>query len=437
MKRILIRTGMLPTDCFRPEDFIKENLMGGNIGNFLYVYGILRNIVTNPDCRVDSTYYKTASLDADYINENYDCFIIPLADAFRDDFVVELDKLTALVKSLKIPCYVIGAGLRDEYEPTFKNGFSFDENVKSFINAVLEKSTIIGVRGQITADYLTHLGFKEGRDHIPIGCPSMYTYGPNLRVSTPKITGDSRISINTNIKSPEIIKDFLRGTVKEIPDYTFVPQSRAELKYVYTGVPFKIMGKHIPIYTDSPLFEGNHIKFFLNIKSWLDYFDDVDLSVGSRLHGNIAALLSGTPAIFITKDARERELDDFHHFNSFPFTSLTKSTTIWELIEKSDFSKFEKYQLENYKIFNSFLDLNKLEHNDQTESSAVSYDELIKDVKVLPPVKSFRAVSERERGERCFRVYAYTYRKPKKEDREPEVSFVRKIFNKMINSNDS
>lgn len=407
MKKILYRGGLLPTETYTPEHFFSNNLIGDNIGNLLYVYGILRNIVTDDDFQIVSTRYKFAHLNPKIINREYSAFIIPLADAFRADFVRELDKLTKLVKSLKIPCYVIGVGLCDRYEPTFKTAnFPFNDNVKKFVSAVLKKSAIIGTRGQITCDYLSMLGFKEGRDHMPIGCPSMYTYGPNLHVENlSKIHYSDCISLNASGNAPKKIKDFLSRTIKLYPNFTFAPQSSTEFKYIYTGIPFHEPGKHVPLFDDFPLVEGNHIKFFTSIYSWFKYFDDIKLSVGSRLHGNVAALLNNTPCIFMPKDARERELDNFHHFNSFPAHKIAKDVTLEQLIEKSDFKVFEKYQKQNYDNFLSFLDINKIDHIDMTSSRSAPYDNYIKDIEFPNPVKSFKDITEEQwmrRLQRCF-----------------------------------
>lgn len=418
MKKILFRTGMLPNETYEPEEYFNNNLFGGNVGNLLYTYGIIRNIVTGNDFELISNNYRYKTLDIDLINEEYSAFIIPLADAFRNDFTVELDKLTNLVKNLKIPCYVIGVGLRDNYEPAFKDiDFEFDENVKSFVSAVLEKSTIIGTRGQITSDYLSKLGFKEGRDHMPIGCPSMYTYGPNLHVEAPKIRKKSHISLNGTLNAPQCVLDFLERTSKVYRNYTFVPQQTKELKYVYTGIPFDTEEKLVPYRPDSDLFADNHVNFFLNIQSWFKYFDDIELSVGSRLHGNVAALLNNTPCIFMPKDARERELNDVHHFNSFPANTITEETTLKELIKKSDFSCFEKYQQDNYRNFLNFLDLNNIEHIDQSKSRSVPYDNYIKGIEFEPGVRSFRSVGHNAHGERLYRMYGEDFYKLNKKNK--------------------
>ena len=60
-----------------------------------------------------------------------------------------------------------------------------------FCNAVLEKSRSIGVRGEITQEYLVRLGIKRRKIDV-IGCPSMYTFGDflPLKKATESIIGN-------------------------------------------------------------------------------------------------------------------------------------------------------------------------------------------------------------------------------------------------------
>ena len=66
--------------------------------------------------------------------------------------------------------------------------FSFNQTAKNFIDAVLQKSKIIGIRGEYTAKYLEYLGYRRNIDFMIIGCPSMYSFGLNLpRISGPEV----------------------------------------------------------------------------------------------------------------------------------------------------------------------------------------------------------------------------------------------------------
>lgn len=422
MKNIFIRGGMSPFESFPAEKLLIRNSIGTNLGNFLYLNGILRNI-TQFDTTITPTYYKKnfTAEEIDHINETQDIFIIPLADAFRQDFVGELRSLTQLVKSLKIPCVIIGVGLRAPYEPDFSSPFSFDDDVKNFVRAVLEKSSIVGVRGQITADYLSHLGFKEGRDHVAIGCPSLYTNGDELNIRKPDITRESRVCINASPTTPENVLAFLHGLTTEFPDWHFVPQVRSELRLLYTGSPYKV--KVSPYYptriTDETYREGRS-EFFLNTSTWIEYLSQADLSIGSRLHGNVAAVLAGTPSILIAKDARVRELVEFHHLTQISADEIGADTNIWDLIGQMDFNLPCQYQKENFHHFLSFLDANRIPHiyQDKSTPKVIPFDERMKEVDLQPPVTTFAKCSLEEMSERFEKFYPAYEKKLLKSSKE-------------------
>ena len=115
MSRIYYRGGMSPFETFSPEYILTHNVIGTNVGNFLYLNGVLRSLMIDDNTVIQANYYNTNYYKPEYVNENFDCFVIPLADAFRENFVNELNELTSFVKKLKIPCYVIGVGLKESY----------------------------------------------------------------------------------------------------------------------------------------------------------------------------------------------------------------------------------------------------------------------------------------------------------------------------------
>lgn len=409
MKNIFIRAGMSPFESFPAEKILVNNLIGTNIGNFLYLNGILRNI-TQEDTEITPTHYKWHFTDKeiDEINETQDIFIIPLADAFRDNFVAELRGLTHLVRSLKIPCVVIGVGLRSPYEPDFSKPFPFDEDVKAFVSAVLEKSSIVGVRGQITADYLSHLGFKEGTDHVAIGCPSLYTNGEALSIRPAAITKDSCVCINSSPTSPDSIHEFLHSVTQEFPNWHYMPQVRSELRILYTGAAYRVKTNPLfPTKITDEAYRSGRSQFFLNTSTWISYLSHADLSIGSRLHGNIAALLAGTPNILLPQDARTRELTEFHHLTHYPANRLDASTNIWDLLDQVDFQQPCRYQEENFRHFLSFLDRNQIPHiyKDGAAPAVIPYEERLKQTPMLPPVTTIADCSFEEIIERLNQYF--------------------------------
>ncbi|MDN6571264.1 MAG: polysaccharide pyruvyl transferase family protein [Staphylococcus equorum] len=369
-KRYLIRSGIAPTDVKTPEDMVVNPRIGGNVGNLIYAFSVYRNLTTE-NVEIIPDNYRINEEDATEINEKYDAYIIPLADAFREAFVKQLKSYTKLFKKLNIPVIVIGVGLRAPFEPNLEEGFSFDKEVKEFVKAVLEHSSMIGVRGQITADYLTSLGFKEGRDHMVIGCPSMYSFGPALNIRDTTITKDSLIALNGSKLSPDNVLKFTEGISMEYPNYYFIPQWQKELKMTYLGnEKLKKDTEYYPVDITHKFYEEDRVRFPINAKSWIDFLKTADLAVGSRLHGNITATIAGTPSLLIPKDARMRELTDYHHLTHIWADEITEETTLAALIEKVDFHSPEKRQKVNFDNFIQFLELNGLDHIYRHETEA-------------------------------------------------------------------
>ena len=101
MSRIYYRGGMSPFETFSPGYILTHNVIGTNVGNFLYLNGVLRSLMIDDNTVIQANYYNTNYYKPEYVNENFDCFVIPLADAFRENFVNELNELTSFVKKLK------------------------------------------------------------------------------------------------------------------------------------------------------------------------------------------------------------------------------------------------------------------------------------------------------------------------------------------------
>ena len=175
MKKILMRAAMNPLDNLDSAKVIAYNMIGGNAGNMLFSYSVARTLMRE-NVVIDTTLTDKMFTDGevDRINQEYDCFILPLANAFRITFQKELVCLIELIRRLTIPCIVIGVGVQAKVDDTMAQDFAFDELSKQFIKEILERSAMIGVRGEITAEYMKKLGFVEEKNFTVIGCPSMY-----------------------------------------------------------------------------------------------------------------------------------------------------------------------------------------------------------------------------------------------------------------------
>ncbi|MEI3607582.1 polysaccharide pyruvyl transferase family protein [Pseudogracilibacillus sp. SE30717A] len=407
MRNILIRSGISPLDTFDASYMINKNSIGGNVGNLIYAYSIYRTLMTE-NTNIVPDYYNTDPNRADEINEKYDAYVIPLADAFRPNFIPLLRRYTKLIKKLKIPVYVIGVGLRAPFEPKLDEGFPYDEDVKDFVSAVLEKSEIIGLRGEITSQYLTKLGFREGVDHTVIGCPSMYTFGRKLNIRETNITKESMVCVNSSMTSPKNVLDFITRSMGDYPNHYFIPQWLKEMILVYAGAPsLSEKDENYPAKMSSPAYMNNRVRFFLNAPTWIDFMRQADLSFGARLHGNVTATIAGTPSIIIPKDARMRELAEYHNLTSVWWNDITDETRLEDLVEKVDFKAPEKVQARNFDNFIDFLNKNNLPHvyKENLNPADIPLDDKISEVEFKQPLVPVSGCTMEEMVERWEKFY--------------------------------
>lgn len=398
---------MSPFDTYSAPEVILNNSIGGNVGNLIYQYSVIRTLMTE-ETTITPDNYKNGPEYAEEINANYDCYIIPLADAFRKQFVSQLRNYTKLIKKLKIPVIVIGAGLRAPFEPNLKEGFSFDDDVREFVSAVLEKSSMLGLRGEITSKYLSGLGFKEGVDHTVIGCPSMYAFGRELNIRKTNITKDSMVCVNSSLLSPNNVLDFIDRSMEEFPNHYFIPQWMKELVMTYVGSPSVGKSKkNYPAKMSDAAYMNNRVRYFLNAKTWLDFISKADLAFGARLHGNITATIAGTPSIIFPKDARMRELTEYHGLTHVMANEITKDTRLMDVVDKSDFQSPTKKQGANFDHFIDFLDKNNLEHiyKENPNPSNVPFDDAISKVEHQQPLCPVSGCSLEEMVDRWEKYY--------------------------------
>ena len=364
-KRYLIRTNISPFDNPTYYDAVRKNVVRSNSGNLLFPHSLIRALMTDDDTVFDpvNTHGSFSDAEIDRINASYDAFLIPLANAFRISFMEELANLTALIRRLSIPCIVVGIGFQGNLSGDISRGFKWADTARDFCKAVLEKSAKIGLRGETTAKFMDYLGFQRGKDYQVIGCPSMFLYGADLPAPKPlSLSPDIRIHINSKVDLPQKLHDYLKGVCDAIPDHYYLPQNQYELVAMYAGIPLsytrpdlKSMPAHYPTDPSHPLFKSNRIRGFVTVPSWLDFLRQGDLNFGSRIHGNIAAILAGIPAFIIAPDSRVLELAEYHRIPHTTVADLDENTSVFDLLENVNFNSVLDGHKERFEAYLQFL----------------------------------------------------------------------------------
>ena len=415
MERILIRSGVAPWAEYNALDVITDKIIGNNTGNLLFANSITR-LVATADSRVDfisDLMLVKKQITAQEINENYDRLILPMANAFREDFARKcLKHWTALIRQLTIPVTVTGIGIQLPYEPHLEQPREFDGAARDFIAAVLDHSASVGVRGQITYDYLKGLGFSQ----IDVtGCPSLALNGPGLPLREKQpLTPESKLCFTGSVSNPPDFKKFAVRCTERFPNTYFVPQFIDDLRLMYLGIPHPDTADSRvlhPTNLDHPVFVEDKARFFINLPSMFAFNREMDFNYGTRIHGAIGNILCGVPSLLFPTDARIRELAEYHNIPAIPASAVTPDTDLAALYDQTDFRQVNNGHAERFWHLIDFLNENGIKtiYDDRTgtparslydeKTAATSYAQPVHSMLVRPPGRYRRAsATQRDRG---------------------------------------
>lgn len=364
MKRILLRSGKSPFDVVPVEEALHRDVFATNSGNLIFSDATHKILSVPGRAEVVSNGIATQVHAAARINEEYDAFVVPLANAFRPTFEAPLKRLTQLISKLKIPVVVVGVGAQAGLDNDPARLKSMESTVRDFVSAVLDHSASIGVRGEFTAKYLTDMGF---RDVEIIGCPSLFMYGDTLEVTkrVAAITPDSRISTNgshTAVRGG--LSKILKRAHERYPHLRYIGQNLTDARQLHWRDVDSPAGRirEMPTHPDHPMYREDKVRVYIDPVTWIDDLKEFDYSFGSRIHGNIAALLAGTPATVLAFDSRTLELCRYFEIPHRLLNEVPEDLDPAELYEEADFGALTGNHRERFDRFTAFLDKNGLEN---------------------------------------------------------------------------
>ena len=314
MTSILLRAPKSPFVPATVERTLAENLIGNNSGNLVFI-GAAWKLLSTRGAEITAAGLGGYPARAAEFSERHDVYVAPLADAFRLGWEASLERLTTFIEQLTIPVVILGVGAQGGIDFSAERLKPIEPIVKRFVRAVLDRGPTIGVRGERTAAYLEGLGFS---DVEVIGCPSMFMHGDRLEVSkrVPDLGRDSRLAINIGHS---------RGYshVAEMRAFIRPPRAAVSAPDPLRPGPLDPRGprerrdrpdrrcgsRQMPLEESHPLLQPRtgallHRAVAVDQRTCAEF----DFSFGTRIHGNIAALIAGTPAFVLAPDSRTLEL---------------------------------------------------------------------------------------------------------------------------------
>lgn len=399
MDSILIRATPSPLERVEPSDVWRLNAYHNNSGNVAFPYGLFRHLTTE-STSVESDWYGARLPEPEEVNDRYSMYVLPMANDFGGHFKGEMARMTAFIKKLTIPVVVVGIGGAFAIDDRFDEPKPFDGVVRDFVSAVLDRSSLIGLRGEITGRYLESLGYKADQHFRVIGDPTLYNLGSVLSIKPFEYTPDLKIAYNMTPKAPQQALEFLDRLPESFAGATYIPQDFGDFSKVYSGMvdvsanSFRDTVDNYPnSLTHAPFRTGN-LRFYLNAPSWIEDMKSFDLSIGTRIHGNVLPTHAGTPSLTLMYGSRLKELADYHHLPRVLAADVSPDTRLEDLVEGVDFHEPEKYHAENFERYVSFLDENSITHSYRDADSELAFDRRLRAMEPQPPITPITALTD-------------------------------------------
>jgi Polysaccharide pyruvyl transferase len=354
-QRLLLRSPTSPFDVISPMTVADRNLIATNTGNLVFMFATYRLLAT-PGTEITPDRMRVEPKDADRINAEYDVYVAPFANAFRPVYESTLGRWADLIERLRIPVVIPGVGAQLGLDAGFDVLRPIEATVKRFVRAVLERSPSIGVRGEVTAAYLRHLGFDAVE---VIGCPSMFLQGPVLRVEkrVPALAHDSPIAI-TGAPYRPAMGQILAANAARYPNLVYVAQDIGTLLLLVSGrVPEGLQATPgFPDGPDHPLLREGRVRAFTHPWPWMDFLREREFTFGSRIHGNLVSLAAGTPAYVLAHDLRTLELARYFEVPHRQLPEVAADVDPAELYATADYGPLMAGHAGRWAAFEGFLD---------------------------------------------------------------------------------
>ena len=359
MRRILIGRSIGPNgefDLYGALDYgslwktLKSDPI--NSGNNLWFQGLVSTLLT-PENHVE---FLRNDMSVEYINDHFDAVVKPHANIFSPQFVLVLEDHVRTWKGLKIPMYIIACGAQaDSYDALDELTERIQTPARRFIDSVYATGGEFALRGYFTKAFFDRMGYHTAE---VTGCPSLYQCGRDLRIPEEKVPREAfRPVVNGRL---ELVEPLLQ----EDGDVPFIDQGDF-LRFFYDpsfcekhdlGVRdmVKLIERHGAF--TLRMMRADRIQFFKNMPEWRNFLMEkgFSFSFGSRIHGNIMAILAGIPAVICACDSRTREMAEFYEIPFVP-KDIYDMERLYELYAQTDYRAFNRGFGTKYDLYEDFL----------------------------------------------------------------------------------
>ncbi|MBP3925385.1 polysaccharide pyruvyl transferase family protein [bacterium] len=379
--------------CLNSNDICSRenfyNSIAGNIGNSYITYALSKAIFGglidfNHIQNIYTYDFNSQNKDISTINNECSHVFLILQDQIRinESYNLQLPfkQLSNFIEKINKPVIVAGLGANSF------NGYDNNLHKKlnpeliNFLKVVSEHTEVIGLRGNYTKEVLHKIGINNTQ---VIGCPSFFENGKDRILIKKAYSPDFKIAL-TGFPFPIPKNPNIKVYLQDKQDF----EDKITKIIAFDEIHFDYDFESLP-QNEYLLVKNEKYRIFSDIESWKKSISKMDFTYGSRLHGAILSINSGTCAIVTNSDTRANEMCDFLKIPYMP--KYLKTTEFQQAYEECDFSEMNKNYPILYKNYENFLNKNGLKLYNGEESY-----QYIKQPKLNLYNKKFRI---------CIRIY--------------------------------
>lgn len=320
----------------QPERFDSEGLLrvlGSNSGNLMFQHAVSR-IVHAPQVHIsaaETPYGDIAALAA------CGALIFPAANHLRTG--IDWTGLNNYLENARKPLVVLGLGAQSPKiggEGETIAALKADPQIRRMVDILRDRAQFVSVRGAFSAMVCGELGLP---DVAVLGCPSALIHpDPGLgqmlaarlgamrqdgAVLRPALTAAAPFEIREDLPKRDLERRLFAWTV-EAAGGLYVQQSGGlSCLWSANGEWYRIepnarrsMQAVLAPQMDPVEFwaaMARQGRFYASAPDWIAAMEGCDLAIGTRMHGNMAAIAAGRPGVIIAHDSRTGELGQTMH----------------------------------------------------------------------------------------------------------------------------
>lgn len=273
------------------------------------------------------------------------------------------ERMLANLERTRIPIVVLGLGAQAPM--AVESPIIIPGPTVRLLKLIEERSERIAVRGAFTADVLNSIGVKNAE---VIGCPSNFWHlSPHFPVGLKPVKGAKPQEVAFSYTGPRRERALIRAAIAN--SYDIIGQEHPFERDILAGrisnpeqLPFGSIFANDHDWDTFATHIRAHFYMYFNLDEWFAAMVPRRFCYGTRFHGNMVALQSGTKALWITHDQRTLELCEYHGLPSVPLERAAQINNLEELVELADYSKYVSWFPDRYRRLYEYLERAALPH---------------------------------------------------------------------------